>query len=151
MNKSIALAALLALGLFHASARAQDLPYSVRSQTFTNAVAHNTTVTIQGPAIRLRGNNGIALLPQFNGTNGSATNAVTFRFAVSADGTNWSTTTPISYIVNSSGTNTVRGWTNVPSATLDNTRYMRLESVSVDNTSTNSITNISLVNSTFSK
>lgn len=138
-------------------AQAQDNPYVVSTQTFTNSVSPNTTATIAGAAVKVRGNQGIAVLPQYNLT-GAGTGNVTFYFQASADGTNWTTVSPWSYILPASGTSTVRGYINLApvystsaSPALNNVRFIRLNTVSNDTANTGSVTNLTFTWSQFAK
>jgi hypothetical protein len=151
---------LLAIGLWLGLAawpqqsKAQDVVYSSATVNLSaTTVPANATTTVTSDAMRVRGNQGIAILPTFN-LAGSGTNQVTFKFDVSHDGSTWTTVSPFTYAVSANGTNTVRGFANfgpATSASLNNIRYLRLSSIQVDNASTNSVTNIALRYSSYAK
>jgi hypothetical protein len=156
MNKlklKIGLFVALVLSLSH-FAGAQDVPYTSAANTLsTNAVAANATTTVTSDTVRVRGNQGVAFLPSF-ALAGTGTNTVTFNFNVSYDGSTWTTTTPFTYAMVANGTNTVRGFANFGPATstsLNNVRYIRLGSITVNSASTNNVTGIALRYSYFNK
>lgn len=86
---------------------------------------------------------GMAIVPKFAAANTTTTN-LDFVFALSADGTNWSTHT-LTYSEAFNSTTAVIGYTNFPADTLDNVRWLRLASIY-----NRSATNIWVTNVTWS-
>ncbi len=132
---------------------AQDVPYTTGTLTLsTNLVAASTDATVTSSALRLRGNQGVALLPSFTlAAPGCASNLI-FRFTVSTDGTTWTTTTPFTATIAANSTNAAVGYVNFDrgqDTSLNNIRWMRLASVC--NTATNAVTLNSLTYSYFNR
>jgi hypothetical protein len=122
-----------------------------RWKYFTNAagtgpyasviVTNATAPTINSPAVALYRGRGLAIMPTFIGTNAGTANVI-LAFNVSADGTNWSTTTPFSYTLPMNGTTAVIGYTNFPSTLLDNVAYLRLAYISNAHTANITVSNV---------
>jgi len=131
----------LVLLLAAASAQAQVPASGVRTLVLsTNVAAESAQTTITSDRFVPNGVTGFGVVPTFSGA-GAGTAAVTLLFQVSADGTNWTTTFPISATFAANGTNTVRGYFNVDATGTNgpaNARYLRLGAVS--NTNTNAVT-----------
>lgn len=138
-------AALLALASFILAPvlRAQVTPTTIGLVSgIPSNMALNTTSNITSGAITLRQGKGLALA--FNlVAQGAGTSNTTFNADVSLDGTNYSTTHPISIIVPNNGTNAVTFWTNIPPTTLDNSVYLRFSQVIC--LQTNALTNITVL------
>jgi hypothetical protein len=138
-----ALAGLDLLSLMaQAPAPTLDSPYRIGSFTTlsTNQVAASTTATVTSDAVPLAPGKGIGIWPTFV-TDGASTGNVTFQFGLSRDGTTWTTTAPITATVPATGTTSVRGFVNLSpyaSTSLNNARYLRLQSI--NNAATNVLT-----------
>lgn len=97
-------------------------------------VAGSATETITSDPIPVNGATGVAVMPEF-AIVGAGTGNVVFSFAVSLDGSTWSTTTPYTLTVAGNGTNTVRGFGNAgASGTVANANYIRLATIQNANT-----------------
>lgn len=122
-------------------AASSDTPYLTGTNTLsTNSVAASTTATVTSSPVRLRGNQGVAFFPDFTGV-GADTGNVTFSFAGSTDSNTWTTVTPWTYTVAAVNSNAVRGVVNFDrgqSTSLNNIKWIRLQSVV--NANTNAIT-----------
>lgn len=92
------------------------------------AVTNAASITPTNAIVELRKNQGIAILPRFVGTGASTAN-VTFTFNVSADGTNYTTTGPLTYTAALNGTTPVVGYKLFTATDLNNVRYLKLSSV----------------------
>lgn len=135
---------LLAFVAGLAIATAQITPTTVGSFTGQAAtVATSTTSTTTSAAIDVPQGRGLAVLCTIGGTAAATNGAVTFTFAVSADGTTYSTDTSLQLAITPTGTNVLTGYKNFPSSTLDNVRYLRI--ASIQNASAGTVTNLSLV------
>lgn len=123
------------------SAKAAPSPTSPTTNIITEAssvtVTNATTLTINGTAIPLYRDRGLAVIPKLVGA-GADTGNVTFNFDVSQDNAVWSNTSPLTYVVASNGTNTVRGFKLLSRDLLDNIKYVRLTSIT--NAATNNVT-----------
>lgn len=126
----------LALGLcLGPPAGAQVTPTSVVALTnavTTNAfnvicVASNCNTNLN-MVMELPQGKPIAVLPHIGRTNAGITN-VLFTFHLSADGTNWTTTTNWTYGLLGNGTAGVLGYYLVPPTAIAGVRYLRLTSV----------------------
>jgi hypothetical protein len=102
----------------------------------SNFFAHGTNYTIDSTRIELRKDQGIAILP-FVGGHADATNLATFTFEVSADGTNYATSSGLTIAkALSNSTNAVSVYQLWGPATLNNVRYIRLASLATAATNT---------------
>lgn len=113
---------------------------ATRIGTFDNLpsiITDTATSNVVSTAVTVRQGRGMAVLPYFNATNSAANENVIFNFEVSADGTNWSTSTAFSLTNTLNGATAVRGFHLLSAATLDNVRQIRLQSI--ENAHTNSI------------
>lgn len=139
---SVARTMLLLLLCLAGTARAQ-LGVVPMVGTFANVPAIITTGATSNVLddITVYKGRGLSILPHFAGTNAGTAN-VTFRFEVSADGTNFTTTGPLQLIVAMNGATGVRGWTNWSAATLDNIRAVRLASIANAHTASIFPTNV---------
>ena len=106
-------------------------------------VATATTDKTPSAAIAVPQGRGLAVLATIGGTAATTNGAVTFTFAVSADGTNYSTDTSLQLAITPTGTNVLTGYKNFASTTLDNVAWIRL--ASVQNAAAGTVTNLSLV------
>lgn len=138
---------LVAVVLLTPSSQAQSaFPSSGvdRGSWTTNAVLTLTnaqTVTYNSAALYVRKNQGLAIMPWIASSD-AANGAVTFTFDVSADGTNYTTSTPFTYAPTLNGTTSVIGYTNWSSTILNNVRYIRLRSIANAHTNTIYCTNL---------
>lgn len=116
-----------------------------KTQTLTTSattVALSTDVALTSSYVEIQGNSGVGFIPSFV-LNGASTGNVTFRFAVSTDGANWTTTTPVTYTVAATGTTPVVAFVPFgPKDGLSNIKYIRL--ASINNAATNGLTNLVL-------
>lgn len=140
---SLAVVALCALPLAHA----QLTPRNVTTLTLSDsAIATSATEVSTSEAFTIKPDSGFAIVPTFV-ASGAGTDNVTFNFAVSIDGTTWSTTTPFTYTVAANGATPVVGFCNFPphvaGAGANNILYARLASITnASATRTISITSI---------
>ncbi len=116
----------------------------VLGNVFTNQLSNTTTTAstvgnVDASPFRLRAHTGLAISPSFTLLSTAGAGTFTFGWNISVDGTNWTTTLPLTLALACNGTNTVTGYTNVPGSWLDNARYIRLDSMAC--TSTNVATN----------
>lgn len=117
-------------------------PYSYEELILsTNKVAASTDTTVTSEPFLIRGNIGFAILPYFSIASASTANIV-FRFKLSADGTNYTTTEPLTATIAANGTNAVRGYANFGPSTLNNVMWAKLSSVNNGATNTLSISNV---------
>ena len=127
-------AGLLACVLAVPLAQAQITPRAVTTLTLTGTTTVGTAATnvITSQAFLLKPGSGFAVVPTFV-LSGADTANVTFNFAVSIDGTTWSTTTPFTYAEAATGATPVIGFKNfaapITGAGADNILYVRLASV----------------------
>ena len=126
-------AVALALALAPPLAQAQVTPRNVTVLTLSaSTVGTSTTTAITSQAFNIGPRNGFAIVPNFV-LSGSDTANITFNFAVSIDGTTWTTVTPFSYTVAATGATPVIGFYNFPAPIAgtgaDNVLYARLASV----------------------
>lgn len=111
-----------------AQSQAFILPTLTSQTGATNLlVTASSTTNIFGPAVPVRKDRGLSILPQI-GTTNSGTEAVTFNIQLSVDGTNWSTVGP-GYALALNGATGVRGYTNIPPDVVNNVRYWRLGTI----------------------
>lgn len=118
---------------------------SWRTGSFTGqaaTVATATTSTTASDAVEVPPGRGLAVLCKIGGVTAATNGAVTFTFAVSADGTTYSTDTTLQLAITATGTNVLTGFKNFGAATLDNVRYLRI--ASIQNASAGTVTNLSL-------
>lgn len=140
---SLALVAIGCLSLAIAPpAQAQVTPvttgvFTNATQTLTNAqtVTYNLDVTV-------RQNAGVAILPYFCATNSDANENVVFNFQVSADGTNFTTTTPFSLTNVLNGTTAVRGFHLLTADQLNHVQKLRLATIVNGHTNNIWVTNV---------
>jgi len=92
------------------------------------AVAASSTNAVTSAAIPVPQGKGIAFWPAAKGTN-AATALVTYKFELTYDGTNYTTTTPLQVGVSLTGTTAALGFTNVPPTFLTGVRAIKLTSV----------------------
>jgi len=137
MKKILPLLAALVFVTGAAHAQLEPVAYA-RFTPDVPSVASATTITLTNPAsVFVRKDRGMAIIPTFVAANAGTSNVV-FTFEVSADGTNFTTTGPVSVTAVANGTNTVRHYSLIPPTTLNNVRYIRLHSI--QNAQTNAIT-----------
>jgi hypothetical protein len=113
--------------------RAQSTPRNVQTLTLSDSsIATSATEVSTSEAFTIKADSGFAILVSFQ-LSGADTANVTFSFAVSIDGTTWSTTTPYTYTVAATGTTPVIGFCNFPPHVAgngaNNIRYARLASI----------------------
>jgi hypothetical protein len=126
---AVALAFMLASPLAHA----QLTPRNVTVLTLSaSTVGTSTTTAITSQAFSIKPGSGFAIVPNFV-LSGSDTANITFNFAVSIDGTTWTTVTPFTYTVAATGATPVIGFYNFPAGVsgggADNILYARLATV----------------------
>lgn len=110
-------------------AQAQVYPTTYSSFTGIQASVTNAASIIPTNAIvQLRSNQGIAILPTLAMTAANISNVV-FTFNVSADGTNYSTSAPLTYTMTMNGTNILTGYKLFPPTELNNVRYLKLSTI----------------------
>lgn len=143
MKKLFLLAFALGLALSGAAQVYQPNFYSnvLTNGVLTVAAVTATDVSAITKPITVRQGKGIAFLPLVVGTNTATANAV-FKFNVTADGTNYTTTFPIQGTVALNGTTPARGYILIPNTSLDNVRAIRLDSITNAHTASIIITNV---------
>jgi hypothetical protein len=137
--------ALLALAAAPLAPRVQAQTEPTTFGTFTNAVLTATngqTLTINGPPITVHQDKGMAILPYFAAASAGEAANVTFNFDVTYDGTNWTTTKPITVAVAHNGTAAVRGHLLLDPTELNHVRQIRLSTVANAFTNTVYVTNV---------
>lgn len=117
--------------------------------TSTSTLLPNATTTVTSQAFTVNHLTGFALVPKF-ALSGTGSSALTFNFAVSVDGTNWTTTTPFSAAVSANGTTSVTGWYNIPPLNTGtgcaNAPYVRLATIQNANlTGTATLTSLTIL------
>lgn len=134
------LAAILAIALILpiVSLHAQVLPTTYGYFTVaTNLTLTNAqTYTVNSAGVDVRQGRGLVIMPYFAGTDTTSADCV-FKFALSADGTNYTTTTPLSFTNSLNSATAVRGYYFFTPLQLDNVYKIRL--TSIQNAHTNSI------------
>ena len=120
---ALAIVSLFALAL---PARAQLTPTTV-TDSISNIITCTLTSTnvVNAKEITLRQGKGVAIAPYFVGTQSTNTGVIAFFFAVSVDGSNYSTTT-IRAASTANATTAVRDYILIPPSTLDNARKIKL-------------------------
>jgi hypothetical protein len=120
----------LLLFILPAPARAQiaATDFSALTSVPASMPSNTTSNSLTSSVINLRQGRGVALSVRFVAADAGTSN-ITFGFDVSLDGTNYSTTQPVSIVATANGTNTVQTYTNVPASWLDNAQKMRLTKV----------------------
>lgn len=140
--KRFSLAALAMAALVLAlPAQAQVTPVTVGTFTNVPTIIATAGVSNVNALVQLRQGRGISILPSFAGTNSGAAN-LRLEFDVSADGTNFTTTSPFVLTFAMNGTTGVIPWTNIPPSLLDNVAYLRLTKMTNAHTASLFITNV---------
>ena len=134
----VGLAAVLAV-----PAMAQVTPNRVTTCVIPAVVAANTTSNVTSTAVSVPQGKGLSFIPTFAATGSSISNAV-FSFQVSADGTTYTTTTPLTLTVVQNGTTTVTGWQLWDPTELNHVAWIKLVSVQTTH-DTQALTNMSAV------
>lgn len=97
---------------------------------FTNAANSTTTFTAtQMKPLLIQQGAGFSFTPHFYSTNTAAISNAVFHIQLSADGTNYSTTSPLTYTAALNGTNLVVGYTNYSGAQVGDAKFARLSKV----------------------
>ena len=91
-------------------------------------VTNGTTLTIASNAVPVQRGRGMAILPLFV-MAGADAGTLTFKWNVSYNGTNWTTTTPLVMTSTCNGTTAVMDYTNFLADRLDNVRFIRLAAI----------------------
>lgn len=117
---------LFAFVLAPPPAKAQVTATSFQDMLYgpTNVAGSSTLTVLTARVIDLPQGKGFAFIPASYGTNAS-TAAQTYTFALSYDGTNWSTLGP-TYVCSMNGTTVVRGYTNFPPTVIGNVPKIKL-------------------------
>jgi len=126
-----ALTATAALALLTAPPLAAQIT-DYKPETFTgvqSSVAASSAASPTNSTIRLAKNLGGVGIWSSLSSEDAATGDVTLKFALSYDGTNWSTTT-YNHVVALSGTNVVVGHTNFPATVVGSARHLKLLQIS---------------------
>lgn len=134
----LGLAAVLAM-----PAMAQVTANRVTTCVIPAVVAANTTSNVTSTAVSVPQGKGLSFMPTFAATGSSVSNAV-FSFQVSADGTTYTTTTPLTLTVVQNGTTTVTGWQLWDPTELNHVAWIKLVSVQTTH-GTQALTNMSAV------
>lgn len=92
--------------------------------TVAGTVSSNVVQKYEAPLGR-----GLAILPAFNLTTAAGTNNVVFTLQVSANGTDWTTSSGLTHTVAGNGTTTVRSLWFIPTTSLDGVAYWRVSKV----------------------
>lgn len=125
--------------------------FSLSNNATTNAITNlnlsgQTATNLSGtniPSIKLNRGRGFAILPSILTTTQASSGNFVLYFDVSADGTNFTTTSPFTYTLPVFGTNlVVTGYTNFTVPALDNVQWLQLTKVSNASTTNMIITNL---------
>lgn len=129
-NCFVLFVALLAFTLAALPATAQVTPRNITTLDLSTPTAtKNTTTTITSDAFTIKQDTGFGVVVSFK-LAGSGTENITFNFAVSLDGTTWTTVKPFTFQVAANGTTDVIAFKNFgPTDGANNIRYVRLASV----------------------
>lgn len=134
--KTIALSFLLG-GLALLSAGAAD--YNARSIGATNSLTASATQTTNlGDVIDLKNYTRLGLQVEFTHASTTAAGNCVITLARSADGVTYETTPRLTWTIPNNSTTQVVAYTNLPTANIDNVRYIKV--VSLQNTATNAMT-----------
>lgn len=157
LGAAILSAALLLVASFEAPAQNSSSPYQLAPQqpnfyrTDTNAfplsITNNgVTVTVtNGLKLTVRQDTGLSFFVGTLSTNGLQTNSATIYFDVSYDGTNFTTTRPLSVTAPINGTNAALYWTNIPAPVyngIDSFRALTVSAVSIAGSGTTNVNSI---------
>lgn len=134
-----ALAAVAAVSVLAADPSPSPTPWTHGVFTsMVSSVSASATSNFTSGAVTLRKGKGIVISPEFVGTNASDAALVTFSFQLSLDGTNYTTTAPVSVAASSAGLTAVRCFSNAPPSLIGGAQLIRCSSIV--NASTNGIT-----------
>lgn len=128
-------------------AQAQTVAGGITYGTFSGipaTIAESSTTNAVSGAVLVRQSRGMGLFATFTVATNSI-GSITVSYNVSLDGTNYSSTRPIRWVIDSTLTNStgvVIAYTNVPATYLGNVRY--LKTASVVNAATNALSAVSL-------
>lgn len=143
LYSTILLAGLFLLAMPVPPVTAQVTPTDYGNFTGTgvsNLFANLTTYTVTSDRVELRNARSFAVIPFLAGV-AAATNQAVINYQVSADGTNYSTSSGLSSTVSfSNNTNIVAPYTLFNLSTLDGMRFIRIGTITT--ASTNTVTNI---------
>jgi hypothetical protein len=142
----IAVIGLLAALVIPQARAAENFKPNYYFNVLTNGVTQVTngqTLSVNTKPFALRQGKGLAVLPYQVGTNTSTADEV-YRFEVTADGTNYTTTGPLRATNALNSTTAVRGYTLFPTAALDSIRAVKLVSIQNYHTNTITVTNVVL-------
>ncbi len=119
-------------------AHAQIAPTTtVAFSSVPGAMPASSTSNVISALMTVRQGKGLAILPYYKGGDVGAGNLI-LRFDVTADGTNWTTTKPLSCTNALNGTNVVRDCSQFTAAQLNGLQGIRMQTI--ENTATNAIT-----------
>lgn len=124
--KKLALALLLLSSIFHlpSSALAQLMfPKTNILSSYTNLLAGSNYSP--NSVVSLYRDRGFALIATAVATNASEVGPLRLSFQFTGDGSNYTTTTPLTWTFALNGTNYVRAYTNFPAAVVDNIRFAK--------------------------
>ena len=106
----------------------------------TSVVASNATATVSSPVtvtVPFKGSS-LTIMPTFSAENAGTSNVV-FTLNLSADGSTWTTTGPLSYTMSANGTNVLLGWQTFAATNFVN-GVMKVRLSTVSTTQTNNVT-----------
>lgn len=131
--KKFIIAIAIALSGFAASAQVTATTFgSVLSNAVTLVtVTSNLTAGSIAP-VALQNGKGIAFTVHFNGTQSTNTGSQWFGFTVSTDGTNYSTTYPLTWTVSANATTAVRASTTIGPDSLRGYTHIKLARITND-------------------
>lgn len=145
--------AALALAPLKCAAQGQTTPYAYGPQqpnfyrtdtndfpvTLTNTATTATFYTSNQFILTVRQDKGISLFETHAANSSTNQQTMTFTLDTTPDGTNWTTTGPITWSVTNNGTTSVTSWTNLPSTFISNVRKLKISSVTCPLGTTNSL------------
>lgn len=92
------------------------------------AVTNAASISPTNSIVTIRQGKGLVVMPTAAMTAANISNVV-FTFQVSADGTNYSTTGPLSYTMTMNGTNILTGYKFFTPTEISNVRYIKLDTI----------------------
>jgi hypothetical protein len=106
------------------------------------AMPGSSTSNVISSPVTVHQGKGLAILPYYKGGD-VGVGSLVLKFNLTADGTNWTTTTPLACTNALNGTNVVRDYSLFTPLQLDNVQAIRLQTI--QNTATNAATVTNIV------
>jgi hypothetical protein len=132
MKKLLSL--IIGLGLFY-SAHAQLVPLTIASATsnVVQALKHNATNLVDCGPITVPHGQGVSVSLSGVGVQATQTTVIGCLWSVSQNGSNYSTAPAFVTYHTANGTTAVRDFTNLPPSVLNNARYVKLLTITNEN------------------